>query len=108
MEPIQPVSIQHPQGFLSLAKNVGIRDATLDLTVIYSTKPARAAAMFTRSRFPGAPVIVRRKPIPSVEGLRNVQRLRKTRNPKIDSLTARKLHESGFIDRAFAAQGVRP
>ena len=49
-----------PQGFLSLAKNVGIKDTTLDLTVIYSTARARAAAMFTRNRFPGAPVIVGR------------------------------------------------
>src|SRR6267143_4226252 len=51
----------HPQGFFSLAKNVGIKDSTLDLTVIYSTVRARAAAMFTRNRFPGAPVIVGRK-----------------------------------------------
>ncbi len=54
---------QHPQGFLSLAKNVGIKDTTLDLTVIYSTARARATAMFTRNRFPGAPVIVGRKHI---------------------------------------------
>jgi glutamate N-acetyltransferase/amino-acid N-acetyltransferase len=54
---------EHPQGFLSLAKNVGIKDTTLDLTVIYSTVRARAAAMFTRNRFPGAPVIVGRKHI---------------------------------------------
>jgi len=53
----------HPQGFLSLAKNVGIKDSTLDLTVIYSNARARAAAMFTRNRFPGAPVIVGRKHI---------------------------------------------
>jgi glutamate N-acetyltransferase/amino-acid N-acetyltransferase len=52
-----------PQGFLSLAKNVGIKDSTLDLTVIYSTVRARAAATFTRNRFPGAPVIVGRKHI---------------------------------------------
>jgi glutamate N-acetyltransferase/amino-acid N-acetyltransferase len=49
-----------PQGFLTMAKNVGIKDDTLDLTVIYSTVRARAVAMFTRSRFPGAPVIVGR------------------------------------------------
>jgi glutamate N-acetyltransferase/amino-acid N-acetyltransferase len=54
-----------PQGFLSLAKNVGIKDTTLDLTVIYSTVRARAAAMFTRNRFPGAPVIIGRKHIAS-------------------------------------------
>src|SRR6478672_7470211 len=53
----------HPQGFFSLAKNVGIKDSTLDLTVIYSTLRARAAALFTRNRFPGAPVIVGRKHI---------------------------------------------
>ena len=58
-----PTEFHHPQGFLSLAKNVGIKDATLDLTVIYSTVRARAAAMFTRNRFPGAPVIVGRNHI---------------------------------------------
>jgi len=55
-----PVMHLQPQGFLSVAKNVGIKDETLDLTVIYSTVRAAAAAMFTRSRFPGAPVIVGR------------------------------------------------
>ena len=58
-----PTEFQHPQGFLSLAKTVGIKDSTLDLTVIYSTVRARAAGMFTRNRFPGAPVIVGRKHI---------------------------------------------
>ena len=59
----QPKEFFHPQGFLSLAKNVGIKDNTLDLTVIYSTVRARAAAVFTRNRFPGAPVMVGRKHI---------------------------------------------
>ena len=61
MQHTPPAEFHHPQGFLSLAKNIGIKDATLDLTVIYSTVRARAAAMFTRNRFPGAPVIVGRK-----------------------------------------------
>jgi glutamate N-acetyltransferase/amino-acid N-acetyltransferase len=63
MEHQPPADFHHPQGFLSLAKNVGIKDSTLDLTVIYSTVRARAAAMFTRNRFPGAPVIVGKKHI---------------------------------------------
>ena len=63
MEHPPPADFYHPQGFLSLAKNVGIKDSTLDLTVIYSTVRARAAAMFTRNRFPGAPVIVGKKHI---------------------------------------------
>src|SRR5918999_5002622 len=60
MQPVPPAESNHPQGFFSLAKNVGIKDDTLDLTVIYSTVRAPAAAMFTRSRFPGAPVLVGR------------------------------------------------
>lgn len=59
---------------------------------------------------------VDRKPIPSVEGLRNVQRLLQKRNPKvgelkvedlIDARITRKLDESGFIEKAFAAQGAK-
>ena len=63
MQHTPPVEFHHPQGFLSLAKNVGIKDSTLDLTVIYATVRARAAAMFTRNRFPGAPVIIGKKHI---------------------------------------------
>src|SRR5919199_5219565 len=55
-----PVLSPQPQGFLAVAKNVGIKDDTLDLTVIHSSVRAHAAAVFTRSRFPGAPVIVGR------------------------------------------------
>jgi ABC-type nitrate/sulfonate/bicarbonate transport system substrate-binding protein len=58
---------------------------------------------------------VDRKPFASVEGMRNTQRLMKTRTPKIgevkvedviDNTIMRKLDESGFIDRAYAAQGA--
>jgi glutamate N-acetyltransferase / amino-acid N-acetyltransferase len=63
MQQTAPIEFHHPKGFLSLAKNVGIKDETLDLAVIYSTVRARAAAMFTRNRFPGAPVIIGREHI---------------------------------------------
>ena len=63
MQHTPPAEFHQPQGFLSLAKNVGIKDSTLDLTVIYSTVRARAAAMFTRNRFPGAPVTIGKKHI---------------------------------------------
>ena len=58
---------------------------------------------------------VDRKPFASLEGMRNLQRLLKPRNPKIgdlrvedvvDNRIMRKLDESGYIDRAFAAQGA--
>lgn len=58
---------------------------------------------------------VDRKPFPSLDGLRNVQRMLKTRNPKIGEVKAeevidgrimRKLDESGFIDKAYASQGI--
>jgi NitT/TauT family transport system substrate-binding protein len=55
------------------------------------------------------------KPFASLEGMQNVQRLLKGRNPKIgglkieeivDNRVMRKLDESGFISRAYAAQGM--
>ena len=58
---------------------------------------------------------VDRKPFASLDGLRNVQRLLKMRNPKIGEVKAedvvdnrimRKLDESGFIERAYAAHGA--
>jgi ABC-type nitrate/sulfonate/bicarbonate transport system substrate-binding protein len=57
-----------------------------------------------------------RKPYPSVEGLNNVQRLMKLRNPavadlKVESLIDAKLiqelDQSGFIDQLYAAYGVK-
>jgi NitT/TauT family transport system substrate-binding protein len=59
---------------------------------------------------------VDRKPFPSLDGLRNTQRLMKLRSPKvgevkvedvIDSRIMRKLDESGFIDRVYAAHGAK-
>lgn len=50
-----------PKGFRSCAKSVGIRDNTLDFTVIASDVPASAAAMFTQSRFCGAAITVGRE-----------------------------------------------
>ncbi|MBO0779182.1 MAG: bifunctional ornithine acetyltransferase/N-acetylglutamate synthase, partial [Ktedonobacteraceae bacterium] len=50
----------YPRGFRSCAKNVGIKDETLDFCVIASDVPAAAAAMFTRSRFCGAAIPVGR------------------------------------------------
>lgn len=59
---------------------------------------------------------VDRKPYPSAEGLANIQRFMKTISPKLaelkidevaDSRWVRKLDESGFIDRTFAAAGVK-
>ena len=56
-----------------------------------------------------------RKPMPSLDGMKNLQRLLKPRNPKIgdlkvedivDNRMTRKLDESGFIERAYAAQGA--
>jgi ABC-type nitrate/sulfonate/bicarbonate transport system substrate-binding protein len=56
-----------------------------------------------------------RKPFPSPEGLRNVQRLMALRSPKvgeikinnvIDNRIVRKLDDSGFIDKVYAAQGM--
>lgn len=51
----------YPRGFRSCARNIGIRDETLDFTVMASDVPAAAAAMFTQSRFCGAAITVGRE-----------------------------------------------
>jgi len=60
---------------------------------------------------------VDRRPYPSLDGLRNIQRLMKPRNPKletvkpeniVDDRILRKLDESGFIDRLYSSYGVEP
>jgi len=61
--------------------------------------------------------VLERKPYPSVEGLVNIQRLMKAQNPKIgavklddinDARLVKKLEDSGFIDKVFAGQGIKP
>jgi len=57
-----------------------------------------------------------RKPYPSLAGLRNIQRLLKLRNPKVEKIKVedliedrflRALDQSGFIDKVLASYGVR-
>lgn len=57
-----------------------------------------------------------KKPFPSLEGMRNIQRLMKQRNPKladinvenlVDDRILRRLETSGYIDQVFAAYGVK-
>jgi ABC-type nitrate/sulfonate/bicarbonate transport system substrate-binding protein len=59
---------------------------------------------------------VDRRPYPTVDGLRNIQRLMKTRTPgadkvkvedMIDDRILRRLAQSGFIDRLFESYGFR-
>ena len=61
-------------------------------------------------------LILNRKPYPSLEGLRNAQRLLALQNPKIASLTidelidsrfVRHLDEKGFIDALYTSQPSR-
>ena len=49
------------EGFAAAGVHCGLKqDGALDLAVIVSDRPAAAAGVFTRNRFPGAPVIVSR------------------------------------------------
>ena len=59
---------------------------------------------------------VEKKPYPTVEGLRNIQRLMKLRSASVEKVKAedmiddrilRRLDQSGFIDQTYAAQGMK-
>ena len=50
-----------PRGFTCASRNCGLKTAGYDLALFRSAVPAAAAAVFTRNRFPGAPVILGRE-----------------------------------------------
>jgi len=54
-----------PIGFRCAARHAGIKKEGKDLALFASDRPCAAAAVFTRNRFPGAPVIVGRERIRS-------------------------------------------
>ena len=50
-----------PQGFKCASKNCGIKEEGRDIAIFYSTVSANAAGVFTRNKFPGAPIILGRE-----------------------------------------------
>lgn len=95
-------------------------------TLSPTNKPVVIRTMLKRFQFSDAKIAeegyqdyltsVERKPIPSLDALRNIRRLMALHNPKVatvkvedlvDSRLIRKLDESGFIDRAGATYGLK-
>ncbi|MFL7838643.1 MAG: bifunctional glutamate N-acetyltransferase/amino-acid acetyltransferase ArgJ [Candidatus Promineifilaceae bacterium] len=54
-------SITTPDGFLAGTAASGIKDASLDVALVYSQQPCQAAAVFTRNQVVAAPVIIDRQ-----------------------------------------------
>ncbi len=52
-----------PRGFRTASRNVGLKPSDKDLTLFVSDVDAAAAAIFTKSHFPGAPVVLGRETI---------------------------------------------
>jgi glutamate N-acetyltransferase/amino-acid N-acetyltransferase len=52
-----------PRGFRSASRNCGLKPSAKDLALFVSDVDAAAAAVFTRNRFPGAPVVLGRETI---------------------------------------------
>jgi glutamate N-acetyltransferase / amino-acid N-acetyltransferase len=50
-----------PRGFRCASRSVGLKSTGRDLSLFHSEVPAAAAAIFTRNRFPGAPILVGRE-----------------------------------------------
>lgn len=129
-QPLVSQSTVVPRGFLQ--QRPGIAESYLKaeieglaFAVAPKNKPAVIKTLMRRLRADAASAEdgyndllrgIDRKPLASLDGMRNLQRLLKPRNPKvgelkiedvIDNRIMRKLDESGFIERAYAAQGVK-
>jgi NitT/TauT family transport system substrate-binding protein len=95
-------------------------------TLAPANKPVVIRTMLKRFQFSDATIAeegyqdyltsVERKPIPSLDALRNIRRLMALQNPKaatvkvedlVDSRLIRKLDESGFIDKVGATYGLK-
>jgi glutamate N-acetyltransferase / amino-acid N-acetyltransferase len=54
-------SVEAPKGFVTYAASAGIKDESLDLSIVASQVPCVAAGMFTQSRFAGPSVALCRR-----------------------------------------------
>ena len=54
-------AVEAPRGFVTYAANAGIKDESLDFSIVASHTPCVAAGVFTQSRFVGA----QRYPVPA-------------------------------------------
>ena len=50
-----------PNGFRAYAANIGVKDTTLDFSVVIGDPGTRCSAMFTQSRFAGCSVLISRE-----------------------------------------------
>jgi NitT/TauT family transport system substrate-binding protein len=129
-QPLVSQSTVMPRGFLNqypeIAENYLKSEIEgLAFALAPKNKPAVIKTLMKRLRTDAAGAedgyidLVRgidRKPLPSFDGMRNLQRLLKPRNPKIgeikiedviDNRIMHKLDESGFIEKTFAAYGAK-
>jgi glutamate N-acetyltransferase/amino-acid N-acetyltransferase len=55
------MTVELPRGFTAHVTNIGIKDTSHDFTLVTATRAVPAAAVFTRSRFAGASVLISRE-----------------------------------------------
>jgi glutamate N-acetyltransferase / amino-acid N-acetyltransferase len=58
-----PETPRFPRGYRCASRNCGIKEEGRDLSLFVSEVDAAAAAIFTRNRFPGAPIVLGRETI---------------------------------------------
>ena len=66
-------AVEAPRGFVTYAANAGIKDESLDLSIVASHTPCVADGVFTQSRFAGPSVALSRRQPPewSAQGHRH-------------------------------------
>ena len=94
----------------------GISPLNKNRTVELISKRLRITVQDAEEGYKDMLLGLERRPFPSVEGLKNIQRLMKSRNPKmaelkvetlIDDRFMRRLEESGFIDKLYSMYGIK-
>jgi ABC-type nitrate/sulfonate/bicarbonate transport system substrate-binding protein len=113
---------KNPRAVESLLKAVleglvwGLSPMTKSKVIALISKRLRITSQEAEEGYKDMLLGLERKPFPSVEGIKNIQRLMKSRNPRmadlkvedlIDASFMHKLDESGFIDRLYSTYGIK-
>ncbi len=95
----------------------GLSPANKTKTISLISKHLRVTAQEGEEGYQDMLLGLERKPFPSIDGLKNIQRLMKSRNPRmadlkvdelIDASFMRKLEENGFLDGLYKKYAIIP
>lgn len=96
-------TITSPKGFYAAGVHAGLRYKRKDLGVIYSNKPASAAAVYTQNLFPAAPISITKQSIAYSKKLQAVL----VNSGCANACTGKKGEDDAYLMRSLCAEHLQ-